>query len=199
MIEMKPPFRRARPGDARAMAELADHASYGLASYFWDRIKKPGETPLDVGIDRAGREDCSFSYHNALVAEADGQCAACLIGYAQPETPEAIDYDAMPPILIPLQELENLAPGTWYVNVLAAYPDHRGKGYGTGLLELAGQLAQASECPALSLIAEDDNLDAIRLYQRFGFREVARRPIVTEGWTTKGESWLLMTKPLASG
>ena len=40
-------------------------------------------------------------------------------------------------MFVPLQELENLAPGTWYVNVLAAYPEHRGQGYGTALLAVA--------------------------------------------------------------
>jgi hypothetical protein len=37
----------------------------------------------------------------------------------------------MPAMFVPLQELENLAPGTWYVNVLAAYPEHRSQGHGT--------------------------------------------------------------------
>ena len=31
-------------------------------------------------------------------------------------------------MFVPLQELENLAPGTWYVNVLAVRPEFRGLG-----------------------------------------------------------------------
>ncbi|MGF1619248.1 MAG: GNAT family N-acetyltransferase [Rhodomicrobiaceae bacterium] len=196
MIEHKPPLRLARPGDARALAELADQASYGLALYFWDKLKEPGQTALDAGVERAGREEGSFSYRNAIIAELDGRCAACLIGYPQEENPEPIDHDSMPPMLVPLQELENMAADTWYVNVLAAYPDARGKGLGTRLLEAAEQLAREAGKSGLSLIAEDDNVNAIRLYERFGFRKVATRPIVTEGWITKGKNWILMTKAL---
>ena len=39
-------------------------------------------------------------------------------------------------MFVPLQELENLAPGTWYVNVLAVHPPFRGLGLGTKLLGL---------------------------------------------------------------
>jgi GNAT superfamily N-acetyltransferase len=194
MIEFKAPLRRARTSDARAMAELADYASYGLAPYYWDKIKEPGQTALDAGAERAGREDGSFSYRNAIIAELDGKCAACMIGYPQEEEPEPIDYETIPAMLAPLQELENMAPETLYVNVLAAYPEARGQGLGTKLLEAAEQLAREAGKSGLSLIAEDDNVNAIRFYERFGFRKVATRPIVTEGWSTKGENWILMTK-----
>jgi ribosomal protein S18 acetylase RimI-like enzyme len=196
MIKLKAPLRRARPDDARALAELADQASYGLAPYFWDKIKEPGQTALDAGVERAGREEGSFSYRNAIIAEMNGKCAACLIGYPQEENPEPVDRDSMPPMLVPLQELENMAPETWYVNVLAAYPEARNKGLGRMLLEAAEQIAQEAGKSGLSLIAEDDNVNAIRLYHRFGFRDVATRPIIREGWHTEGENWILMKKAL---
>ncbi len=196
MIELKPPLRLARPSDARALAELADQASYGLSHYFWDKIKQPGQTALDAGVERAGREEGSFSYRNAIIAELDGKCAACLIGYPQEENPTPIDRGSMPPMLVPLQELENMAADTWYVNVLATYPEARGRGLGTRLLEAAEQIARGAGKSGLSLIAEDDNVNAIRLYHRFGFRDVATRPIVSEGWSTEGENWILMKKAL---
>jgi len=43
----------------------------------------------------------------------------------------------MPALFVPLQKLENLAPDTWYVNVLAVLPEYRGAGLGTKLLGLA--------------------------------------------------------------
>jgi ribosomal protein S18 acetylase RimI-like enzyme len=196
MMEHEPPLRVARPDDARALAELADQASYGLALYFWDQIKEPGQTALDAGVERAGREEGSFSYRNAIIAELDGKCAACLIGYPQEENPQPIDRCSMPPMLVPLQELENMAADTWYVNVLATYPEARGKGLGTRLLEAAEQIAREAGKSGLSLIAEDDNVNAIRLYHRFGFRDVATRPIIREGWHTEGENWILMKKAL---
>jgi GNAT superfamily N-acetyltransferase len=48
-------------------------------------------------------------------------------------------------MLVPLLELMNLALSTWYVHVLAAYPEHRGKGLGAALLALAERLAVPAE------------------------------------------------------
>jgi ribosomal protein S18 acetylase RimI-like enzyme len=196
MIELIPPFRLAEAKDAPALAELVNFAGEGLPLYLWDRLKQPGQTAWDVGLERARREKSGFSYRNAVVAEIDGKCAACLIGYPQPEHPEPIDYAAMPPIFVPLQELENLAANSWYVNVLAAYPDFRGQGLGTKLLAIADELADATGKSGLSLIMSDANEGARRLYERRGYREAGARPMVKEDWENQGRNWILLTKPL---
>lgn len=99
-------------------------------------------------------------------------------------------------MFVPLQELENLAAGTWYVNVLAVYQKHRGKGYGARLLSLADQTASNLGLARLSIIVSDANGGARRLYERCGFRLVASRPMVKEDWISDGENWLLLTKPV---
>ena len=144
MIQLTPPLRRATPDDAQALAELVDFASEGLALYLWAKIAGPGGDPWAVGRERALRETGAFSYRNAVVLEQAGRVAAGLIGYPLPDRPEPIP-DSMPPMFVPLQELENLAPGTWYVNVLAAYPDKRGQGLGTALLAVADKLAAEAD------------------------------------------------------
>src|SRR5262249_21287585 len=101
----------------------------------------------------------------------------------------------MPPMFVPLQELENLAPGTWYVNVLAAYPDLRGQGLGTELLALADQLAAETGRRGLSIIVSDANTGARRLYERTGYREAGRRAKVKEDWQNPGKDWVLLVKP----
>jgi ribosomal protein S18 acetylase RimI-like enzyme len=194
MIALKSPFTLATPADAAALAELANFAGEGLPLYVWNRLKQPGETAWEHGRSRAERETGSFSYRNAVVAEVGGKCAACLIGYPQPDQPELIDYDTMPPMFVPLQELENLAPGTWYVNVLAAYPEYRNLGFGTQLLEIAEDIARRHRNGGLSLIVSDSNHGARRLYQRCGYREAGERRKVKEGWENDGRSWVLMTK-----
>jgi ribosomal protein S18 acetylase RimI-like enzyme len=196
MIELIAPFRLAEAKDAPALAELVNFAGEGLPLYLWDRLKQPGQTAWDVGLERARRDKSGFSYRNAVVAEIDGKCAAGLIGYPQPEHPEPIDYAAMPPIFVPLQELENLAPNSWYVNVLAAYPDFRGQGLGTKLLAIADELADATGKSGLSLIMSDANEGARRLYERRGYREAGARPMVKEDWENQGRNWILLTKPL---
>ena len=193
MIELGPPFRYARPDDAPALAELINFAGEGLPFYLWTNMAEPGESAWEVGRRRALREVGSFSYRNAVVVEAGGHTLASLVGYALPDVPEPIDYDQMPPMFVPLQELENLAPGTWYVNVLATYPRYRGQGYGTRLLGIADRLAAAGRT-GLSIIVSDGNTGARRLYERCGYRERAVRPLVKERWENPGQNWLLMTK-----
>jgi ribosomal protein S18 acetylase RimI-like enzyme len=196
MIELEPPFRPATQSDAPALAELVNFAGEGLPLYLWTRMAETGESAWDVGRRRAMRETGSFSYRNASVAEVDGRVIASLIGYPLPDLPDAIDYDQMPPMFVPLQELENLAPGTWYVNVLATYPDYRGRGYGTRLLDIAERLAAASGRSGLSIIVSDANAGARRLYQRPGCAEIAMRPMVKDGWEGRGENWVLLAKRL---
>src|SRR5437899_2859846 len=117
-------LRPATVDDAMVLAELINYAGEGMPLYLWGKMAQPGEAAWDVGRRRAAREEGSFSYRNATVIEHNGQCAGCLIGYEIPEGPEPIPDD-MPAMFVPLQELENLAPGTWYINVLAVRPQVR--------------------------------------------------------------------------
>ena len=97
---------------------------------------------------------------------------------------------------MPLQELENLAPSTWYVNVLAVLPKYRGKGLGTQLLRLADETGRKLGKKGMSVIVSDANIGARRLYERCGYRETARRKMVKESWVNPGREWVLLTKPL---
>jgi ribosomal protein S18 acetylase RimI-like enzyme len=193
MIEIEPPFRRATPADAAAMADFVHFASEGLALHLWTRTAGPDGDPWAVGRERAGRSTGGFSYRNAILMQFGGRVAGGLIGYPLAEAAEPIPPD-MPAMFVPLQELESLAPGTWYVNILAAYPEHRGKGCGTALLAVADRLAADAGKRGLSIIVADTNTGARRLYERSGYREVARRRMVKEDWQHPGESWVLLVK-----
>jgi ribosomal protein S18 acetylase RimI-like enzyme len=195
MTKLEPPFRPATIQDAPGLAELVNYAGEGLPYYLWGTLAEPGQDPWDVGLRRAAREDGSFSYRNAAIIERDGQCAGCLIGYEIPDDPEPIASD-MPAMFVPLQELENLVPGTWYVNVLAVRPQFRGQGIGTQLLDLADTTAQSLGKSGLSVIVSDANTGARRLYERCGYSQSATRPMVKEGWKNDGQVWVLLAKRL---
>jgi ribosomal protein S18 acetylase RimI-like enzyme len=89
-----------------------------------------------------------------------------------------------------------LAPGTWYVNVLAVLPEYRSAGLGTALLEFAEKTAKKLGHHGLSVIVADSNTGARRLYERLGYREQARRKMVKEDWVNDGTEWVLLTKAL---
>jgi ribosomal protein S18 acetylase RimI-like enzyme len=186
-------FRPATVDDAGPLAELINYAGEGLPLYLWGEIAKPGEAAWDVGRRRAAREEGSFSYRNATIIEQDGQCTGCVIGYEIPDHPGPIPDD-MPALFVPLQELENLAPGTWYINVLAVLPQLRGQGLGTKLLDRAEETARGLGKRGMSVIVSDANLGAHRLYERLGYNEKARRLMVKENWQDEGRSWVLLTK-----
>lgn len=197
-MKLPAPLRQATPDDADVLARLVDIAGEGMASYVWSRMAEPGESVWEVGARRARRDEGAFSYRNTIVADLGAGPVASLVGYRQPDQPEPI-ADDMPAMFVPLQELENLAPGTWYVNVLAALPEHRGQGLGTKLLAVADAQAVATKAVGLSIIVADINAGARRLYARAGYREVAERPAIKEDWQNPATAWVLMTKDLPAG
>jgi ribosomal protein S18 acetylase RimI-like enzyme len=162
--------------------------------HLWSQSAGPGETPLDVGRRRAQREDGGFSYRNATLAEVDGNVAALLLGYRLADPYDAGDLQSVPATVRPLIELEAEAPGTWYVNALAAFPEYRGKGLGTRLLSEAEKSARKTRAALLSIIVAEQNEGAKRLYERTGYRAVARRPVVAFPGFAHTGNWLLMTK-----
>ena len=184
-------LRAATKSDAHHLAHLINYAGEGIPLYFWQKTAKNGEDPWEIGKSRAMREDGSFSYRNTTIAEIDGKVAGCLVTYVLDEDPEPIDYENMPPIFVPIQELEDSAPLTQYVSVLASYPEYRNLGIGSRLLEVAEDLAENRD---MSLIVSDGNPDARRLYERLGYVETSFRAMVKEDWNGEGENWILMVK-----
>lgn len=194
-MQLDMPFRQAQLADASKLAKLVNYAGEGLPLYLWEQMAKAGETAWDVGRRRAARKDGSFSYRNAIIVEHEGEVAGCLIGYETPDQPEPIFAD-MPDIFVPLQELENLVPATWYVNVLAIQPEFRGLGLGTRLLSLADRIGKDLGKRGMSVIVSDANLGARRLYERCGYQEMAQRAMVKNGWQNPSENWVLLAKDL---
>ena len=189
-------FRPATKEDAGSLAELVNYAGDGLPLYLWQQMAGPGETAWDVGHRRAMREEGSFSYRNATIVESAGKCAGCLICYDIPDEPRPIPNDT-PRIFVPLEELERLAPGTFYINVMAVLPEFRRRGLGKSLLARAEKVAREHGKRAMSLIVVDTNQVARELYRRCGFIEQASRPIVKDGWQTEAQHLLLLVKELA--
>ena len=192
MIDPRPPIRPATVADAAALARLVNFAGEGMPLYFWRRIAGDGEDPWEIGRRRQGERVADSTI---FVVDQGGGAVACLTGYPVPAFPEPVGADE-PDIFRPLAELENLAPLTWYVNVLAALPEHRGRGFGARLLALAEEIARDRGLPAMSLIISSGNAGARRLYQRTGYVEIARRAIVKNGWECASDEWVLLIKRL---
>ncbi len=70
-------------------------------------------------------------------------------------------------------------PGSFEVTSLTASP--RLRGVGTALMKAAAAEARRAGCHRLWLVTTNDNVDALRFYQRRGLRMVALRPRALNG------------------
>lgn len=191
---------RVRPAtisDATHLAALVDIAGEGFASYFWSQMTAPGQSPIEIGRARAMRDEGSFTWRNAHVAEIDHEIAGALVGYQITDPVPTDDIEQVPEIARPMVLLEAEAPGHWYINVLAVFPEFRGKGVGGALLGKADELGREAQAKGMALIVASENDGAVRLYARAGFVPSHRRPITGFPSYKRGGDWVLMTKPCA--
>ena len=192
----EPRFRPATKADAASLAVLVDIAGEGLPAYLWSTLKASGQSILEIGRERALREEGGFSYRNAVVVEVDGEIAAALIGYPLDDPYELGDLAEVPEIVRPLVRLESKVPGSWYVNVLATFPEFRRQGLGLRLLQWAEARARSSGATALSVIVADGNDRAKRLYAHAGYEPAATEPLFPFPGCPHEGHWVLMVKDL---
>jgi ribosomal protein S18 acetylase RimI-like enzyme len=166
-------IRAARKEDSAAIAAMFFISSEGLAAYIWGRMAEPGESPEAVGARRYAREGVPFSYENCLIAEANGEIAGMLHSFPMVGEQGEPESD---PILRPYSELEDY--GSLYVSSVAVREAFRGRGLGTALMAEAESIAKALGLPRVSLICFERNEGAFRLYERLGYREIMRHPLV---------------------
>jgi ribosomal protein S18 acetylase RimI-like enzyme len=193
MIPLKKPLRLAVEADAHALADLVNFAGEGLPLHVWTGLVQDGEDPWAVGKARQAEK---AREGQVVVFDFGNGAVASLTGYGIGAEPEEIG-DNFPELFRPLQELENQALESWYVNVLACYPENRGQGLGSKLLDLADELARAEGYKRMSVIVADENEAARRLYERKGYSELAKAPCVKDGWDTDTENWVLLVKSLS--
>jgi ribosomal protein S18 acetylase RimI-like enzyme len=194
-----PKFRPATKADAAALAVLVDIAGEGLPAHLWSTLRAPGQSILEMGRERAAREEGGFSYHNAMVAEVDGEVAASLVGYRLDDPYDLSDLDAVPEAVRPLVLLEAQAPGSWYVNVLATFPEFRRRGIARLLLDFAETKAMETGEPSLSVIVAGENERAMRLYASADYGPLASEPVFMFPGCPHRGNWVLMVKSLKAG
>lgn len=175
-FQSSPLIRQASVEDAAALARLIDIAGEGIPNGLWSRVCENGQTPLEVGTERAQRPSGGFSFSNALVSERQAEITGMVLSYPIETVPED-DPEALPAPIAPFVELERHSVGTWYINALATFPGNRGQGLGSSLLAAAERLARESGTHAMSIQVYAQNTGAVRLYQRLGYRLHKKAPV----------------------
>ncbi len=158
---------------------------------------------LFAGLDRSVEEiirdemmnPASFeSFHNYWVAQIGNEIAGGMQAFLfdlldEPYNP-LIPEDRLE-IEKPFEEL--IAPGSFYIHALTVYPQFTRRGIGGELVRLAKQLASDRGLTELSLYCFEDNVAAVRLYQKHGFEDIDRRPMTVYPQTHEPGNILLMT------
>jgi ribosomal protein S18 acetylase RimI-like enzyme len=187
-------IRNATKQDCRAIAELALMAGEGIPAYFWAQAKRPDQTIEEVGAQNAASETENFSYRNVQVAIIDGHIAGMLLAYRLPAADATEDLQDYPEFIRPLIELEQCVPESFYINMLATYPDFRNRAVGSQLMEYASKLAAKAGCEKLSVEVFAQNEAALRLYQRLGYTIVDKRPVIPHPCHPYTGDLVLLTK-----
>ena len=188
--------RPARKSDAAEVALLVNIAVHGGMAQGWAQSDEAKGTyePLEVGRLEMMRDDSEFGWRSATMAEAEGEVVGMVLGYRKADAFEPVPA-SVTGFMRPIEELEAEANGTWFISMLGVHVHWRGKGVGSQLLEVAGVKCAETGAKGVSLIVEDVNSGARRLYERHGFAVRDSRPMVKwAGGNSPGKDWLLMVK-----
>ncbi|WP_299668561.1 GNAT family N-acetyltransferase [uncultured Ruegeria sp.] len=189
-------IRKATTDDGPFLVDIIDMASDGLIPTLWAEMAPANMTGYDVGPAFVTAEDGDFSYRNGFIAELGEAELGGLIGYVLPTTPKPIGPD-VPAAFVCIEELAQLVPGHWYINIMATVPEGRRQGVGTALLNEAEHQARAGACSGLALIVVASNEAAVSVYRRTGYVERARRPFDLSNFGEEPNEAVLMVKALA--
>ncbi len=192
----EPQIVKATIDDCLAIAELAQIAGDNMPGHFWQESRLPGQTLEQAGAVRARNETANFSWRNTLLARVDGEIAGMLLGYRLPAAADNDEDPAdFPEFVSPIIELEQCAPESYYINMLAAYPRFRGRGIGSALLAQADRLALDAGCELISIGVFATNTGALRLYRRFGYELLESRPMAASDYHEACDVLLLVKTP----
>jgi ribosomal protein S18 acetylase RimI-like enzyme len=189
-------IRKATKDDCRAIAELGLIAGEGIPAYFWEQSKSADEDILDVGARSASSDNENFSWRNAHLAVIDNHVAGMLLAYRLTDADNAVSLDEYPKFIRPLIELEQCVPGSFYINMLATYPEFRNQSVGTNLMGIVDRLAKEAASDLTSIEVFDENTGALRLYQRLGYTIMEKRPVIPHPCHPYRGEIVLLTRPV---
>ena len=188
-------LRSAQKSDAADMAILDDMAGSGLSAALWKMAMAEGSHPFAHGKAQMQDRNVIYGFSNCRVAIAGSCVAGMATSYAMPVIERAEEAS---PLLAPVLALMAMAQGSWFVDALAVYPEHRRNGIAAALLDDCFRRARIEgNCPEIGLIVRSDLEGAMALYTKAGFGAAMRRAYVPPGGgRAQGRDYILMTAAL---
>jgi GNAT superfamily N-acetyltransferase len=195
-------IRDAVAADAATLAEVAMMAGHGIMTMLYEGLV-PGKSATQTLIDRRILNPKSYSaLHRWRIAEGEDRAFLGAVNCL----PQSALMAAVPdPLLIgdrvlpvaELGELEELAVDSYYINLIAVFPQHRRGGAGRALVAEAERLARQARMTKLSLCTYEADASLMSFYVNLGFTVRERRRIRPNSFFPSSGNWVLLVRELA--
>lgn len=190
-------LRAAAATDIETLIDLMMVSSWGGIEAAWERARGPDETWRERGAAEIADIACGIGYSRFVLAEEDGRPAGMILLNILGDT-DMIDPEREPPAQAGALFLIKQADHSVFVREIAVADWARGRGLATQLLAFADDIAEARATARVTLIVNDFNEAAHRLYRKLGFRPISQVPSIGHPAFPDSSALVLMEKPVQS-
>ncbi len=186
-------FRSAKAADVEPLIELMLISSWGAIRNAWGMSTQPGETWRDRARAELGDAQCEIGYSRFIIADREGDIAGMVLLNAMGST-DGLSIVGAPAEHAGAIMLMKEARYSVFIRELAVHTWARGQGLASDFLLLAERVARTNESSRITLIVNDANGSAYKLYRKHGFRQVAEAPSIGHPEFDDGSMMLLLEK-----
>ncbi|MGE7877852.1 GNAT family N-acetyltransferase [Peribacillus muralis] len=167
-------IRKATPEDASKASVLIRLAIKEIAEALTGETDEEKILTILAGFFK--KSGNRISYENTFVSVHDGEVSGLIITY---HGKDAQELDA--PIVEQLRRKLNDPNITidkeaevddLYLDTISVDPNYQGKGIGSALIQYVEEYAKQKGYPRVSLVVENENEGASRLYNKLGYKEL---------------------------
>jgi ribosomal protein S18 acetylase RimI-like enzyme len=186
-------FRVATAADVSVLIDLMVISSWGGMRTAWMRAKSHHQTWQERGHAELTDAACEIGYPRFVVADLDGRIAGMVLFNVIGNTD-----DIKPKLALPEQEgaltLIKEARDSLFIRELAMADWARGQGLASEFLDLAERVCASNKLSRVTLIVNDANGPAHKLYLKQGYVAVEHVPSIGHPTFEDGSMLLLMQK-----
>ena len=163
-------YRSGQQQDCSQIANWINSIGHGHIEYLLEGLVQ------NIGalehLAQVLNEDLHYSYKNVDLAMEGNSIVGLVFSYSshsnelKPEMEKLLSEDR---IRWMRYFSDNQINNSWYINTLGVSKEYRRQGIARQLLELAVQRALKNQTQCLSLHVYENNQDAIKLYESYGF------------------------------
>ncbi len=188
-------IRRATADDIPHLARFQIQAYGGYNEVLYDGLV-PGQSTESLVQPQFAQPNTTPFYENHWIAMHGGQVAGGIHAFPMEDMAGFLRDPLVPEERHEMAEeyLHHLpAPGTYYVHALAVNPEFHRKGIASTLLSLGLKHAAEKGFAECSLYVFAENVGAVALYKKHGFKEVGRYTVTEHPLLYFTGDMLLMT------